>query len=111
MRFYNPRQLRERDVVIQAWDTALTASELSDYVVGQVWGRSGADYYLLGQMRSKMDFDLIEDAIKDMSEFWPDSTAIIVEAQTLGDAIASHLRDEIGGITPVHVREEKRQRA
>jgi predicted phage terminase large subunit-like protein len=99
------------DLIIQSWDTALTGSTTSDYVVGQVWGGSGADYYLLDQMRYKMDFDLTVDAIKLMSELWPESTAILVESQTLGTAIASHLQDEIDGITPVHMRENKELRA
>ncbi|MGB9370384.1 MAG: phage terminase large subunit [Halobacteriota archaeon] len=111
VQLYVPAQLPSMDVVIQSWDTALTASATSDYVVGQVWGRSGADYYLLDQMRHKMDFDLTVEAIKLMSERWPQSTAILIEAQTLGDAIASHLQDEIEGITPVHMRENKELRA
>ncbi|MFZ0011583.1 MAG: phage terminase large subunit [Halobacteriota archaeon] len=111
VQFYVPGQLPPMDVTIQSWDTALTASATSDYVVGQVWGRSGADYYLLGQMRHKMGFDLTVEAIKLMKELWPQSTAILIEAQTLGDAIASHLQDEIEGITPVHMRENKELRA
>jgi hypothetical protein len=55
VQLYVPGQLPRMDVTIQSWDTALTASATSDYVVGQVWGRSGADYYLLDQMRHKMD--------------------------------------------------------
>jgi predicted phage terminase large subunit-like protein len=111
VQFYVPGQLPPMDVVIQSWDTALTASTTSDYVVGQVWGRSGADYYLLGQMRLKMDFDQTVEAIKRKSELWPQSTPILVESQTLGAAIASHLQDEIEGIIPVHMRENKELRA
>ena len=28
----------------------------SDFVVGQVWGRKGADKYLIDQVRDRMDF-------------------------------------------------------
>ncbi len=39
----------------------------SDYVVGEVWGRKGADFYLLDQVRDRLDFDRIVQAIKDLS--------------------------------------------
>lgn len=31
-------------------------SKNSDYVVGQVWGKKGADFYLLDQVRGQWDF-------------------------------------------------------
>jgi len=111
VQLYVPGQLPPMDVVIQSWDTALKASATSDYVVVQVWGRSGDDYYLLDQVRRKMDFDQTVEAIRRMSELWPQTTAILVESQTLGDAIASHVQDEIEGITSVPVRGNKERRA
>src|SRR5262249_51655398 len=49
-RFY-PESPRKFDEVIQSWDCAFKDSKTSDYVVGQVWGRKGADKYLLDQER------------------------------------------------------------
>ena len=41
-------------------------SATSDYVVGQVWGRKGADFYLLDQVRGRLDFDETVQAIRDL---------------------------------------------
>jgi predicted phage terminase large subunit-like protein len=90
---------------------ALTKSATSDYVVGQVWGRKGADFYLLDQVRDRLDFDGIVQAIKDVSAKWPDSTAKLIEAQTLGPALASHLKHKIPGIIPITAKGSKELRA
>jgi len=84
IRYYDPEAIPDMDTFIQSWDTAHTKSTTSDFTVGQVWGRKGADYYLLDQVRERHDFDGIVQAIKDLSTKWPDSTAKLIEAQMLG---------------------------
>jgi hypothetical protein len=44
------------DELIASWDLAFKATTTSDFVVGQVWMRRGADAYLLDQVRGRMDF-------------------------------------------------------
>ena len=44
------------DEVLQSWDMTFKDSDGSDFVVGGVWGRKGADKYLLDQVRGRMDF-------------------------------------------------------
>jgi len=39
------------DELIQSWDCAFKDLETSDFVVGQVWGRTGANFILLDQTR------------------------------------------------------------
>ena len=46
-----------------------------------------------------------------MSAKWPASTAKLVEAQTLGAAVSSHLKHEISGIIPITVKGAKTMRA
>ncbi len=111
VQYYDPDHLPPMDVVIQSWDTALTKSSTSDYTVGQVWGRSGADYYLLDQVRGKFDFDGMVAAIIALSTRRPQATAKVIEAQPLGTALASHLRHHVEGVIAVHVRESKELRA
>jgi hypothetical protein len=49
-RYFDPAgDLPHFDQLIQSWDMAFSATAGSDYVVGQVWGRFGADRYLLHQ--------------------------------------------------------------
>ena len=109
--YYDPEATPAMDTIIQSWDTAQTKSATSDYVVGQVWGRKSADFYLLDQVRDRFDFDETVKAIKDLSVAWPDSTAKLIEAQTLGAALSSHLKHQIPGLIPITVRGSKELRA
>ncbi|MEI7827693.1 MAG: phage terminase large subunit [Euryarchaeota archaeon] len=109
--YYDPDDLPAMDTVIQSWDTAQMKSATSDYVVGQVWGRKGADFYLLDQVRGRFDFDETVQAIRDLSAKWPDSTAKILEAQTLGAALSTHLKHTIPGLIPITVKGSKELRA
>ena len=111
IRYYDPEAIPDMDTFIQSWDTAHTKSTTSDFTVGQVWGRKGADYYLLDQVRERHDFDGIVQAIKDLSTKWPDSTAKLIEAQMLGPAIASHLKHEVPGVIPITAKGSKELRA
>jgi predicted phage terminase large subunit-like protein len=111
IQYFDPATVPDIDEIFQSWDTAQTKSTTSDYVVGQVWGRRGHDLYLLGQVRGKMDFDETVAAIKHVTETWPESSAILVEAQTLGPALASHLKTEISLVIPIQVKDTKERRA
>ncbi len=111
VQFYDPALLPYWDSIIQSWDTAGTKSASSDYVVGQVWARIGADFYLLDQVRGRWDFDETVQAIEAMASKWPQSFAKIIEAQPLGAALCSHLKHKIPGMIPIHVKDSKQQRA
>jgi predicted phage terminase large subunit-like protein len=113
IQYYDPASpdIPDLDIIIQSWDTAQTKSTTSDFVVGQVWGKSGADLYLLDQVRDRWDFDETVNAMKEVTKTWPESSSVIVEAQTLGAALASHLKKQISGIIPIHVKQSKELRA
>jgi predicted phage terminase large subunit-like protein len=110
VQFFDPEYVPDMDITIQSWDTAQTKSSSSDFVVGQVWGKIGADFYLLDQVRGRWDFDETVAEILNLSEKW-DTSAKIVEAQTLGAALASHLKHKVEGIIPISVRASKELRA
>jgi predicted phage terminase large subunit-like protein len=111
IQYFDPHTVPNMDMIIQSWDTAVTKSTTSDFVVGQVWGRRGADFYLLEQVRDRWDFDETVSAMKEVTRVWPESSSVIVEAQTLGAALASHLKKQISGIIPIHVKQSKELRA
>ena len=67
VQYYDPANVPYIDTVIQSWDTAQTKSSTSSYVVGQVWGRIGADFYLLDQVRARLDFDETVRAIEELA--------------------------------------------
>jgi predicted phage terminase large subunit-like protein len=111
IQYFDPEKRPYMDRTIQSWDTAQTKSSSSSYVVGQVWGCVGADFYLLDQVKGRYDFDETVRAIEDLSEKWPQSTAILVEAQALGAAVCSHLKHKISGLIPITVKGSKETRA
>ena len=45
--------------VIQSWDCTFKEADSSDFVAGHVWGRKGADFYLLDRVHAKMGMSCI----------------------------------------------------
>jgi len=99
------------ELQIQSWDAAFKDAKSSSYVVGQLWGKHGSDFYLLGQKRDRMDFVSTLAAIESMTKFWPEATGKLVEDKANGPAIISTLQNKIPGILPVNPRGSKEARA
>ncbi|MED4126319.1 phage terminase large subunit [Halalkalibacterium halodurans] len=99
------------DELIQSWDFTFKDTKDSDYVVGQVWGRRGGEYYLLDQVRDQMDFPTSIAAIKSLSAKWPEARAKLVEDKANGSAVISTLRGEVSGLVPVQPKGSKVERA
>lgn len=97
------------DEIIQSWDFAVKDS--NDYVVGQVWGRVGARYYLLDQVRALLDFPASVQAVRTLTAKWPHSGAKLVEDKANGPAVIATLKDEIAGLIAVSPDGDKRARA
>jgi predicted phage terminase large subunit-like protein len=109
-KFYReaPRLFSE---VIQSWDCAFKDTRTSDFVVGQVWGRNGADKYLLDQVRGRMDCPATIQAVKRLSEKWPQTHAKLVEDKANGPAVIATLKHEIVGLIAVNPEGGKEVRA
>jgi len=99
------------DEVIQSWDFTFKDTNESDYVVGQVWGRKGADKYLLDQVRGKMSFMDSINAVISLSAKWPMAKAKIIEEKANGPAVISVLKKQISGLIPYNPRGSKVERA
>lgn len=97
--------------VIQSWDLAITDTAGGSYVVGQVWGKSGADSYLLDQVRGRMDFPATLEAMRLVTRRWPAALTKLVENKANGPAVIATLRREIPGIVAVEPQGSKTARA
>ena len=97
--------------LIQSWDLAFKDTRGSDYVVGQVWLRVGAEAYLLDQTRARLNFTATVDAIKRMTARWPEATAKLIEDKANGPAVINHLRQTVAGLIPVEPEGSKTARA
>jgi predicted phage terminase large subunit-like protein len=106
------RVLPERfDEVIQSWDFAFKETRTSDFVVGQVWGRKGADKFLLDQVRARTDFTGSISAVRQLSSRWPKAAAKLVEGKANGPAVIAALKKEISGLIEVEPQGSKESRA
>ena len=85
---------------IQSWDCSFKNTQESDYVVGQVWAQVGAKYYLVDQVRERMDFVRTRQALQQMTARYPQAIAKVVENKANGPAVIASLRSEIDGIIP-----------
>lgn len=96
---------------IQSWDCTFKETTAGSYVVGQVWGRKGANYYLIDQIRARLDFTKTLRAIRSLTNKHPETTAILIEDTANGPAIINTLRQEISGIIAVRPGGSKEERA
>lgn len=97
-RFY--RELPECEQWIQSWDPALLDRASSDYWVGQVWARHGADLYLVDSSRGHYNLAQASGIIRSWSLKYPKATAKLVENSAMGPAVIQTLQHEVPGIVP-----------
>jgi predicted phage terminase large subunit-like protein len=100
------------DRLVQSWDMTFGSKRKgASYVTGQVWGVKGAKAYLLDQIRDRMDYVEMKEAIREMSSRWPQAHIKLLEAKALGPAIKADLDQTLGGFIDVNPRDDKVARA
>jgi predicted phage terminase large subunit-like protein len=97
--------------LIASWDMTFKDTDGTDFVVGQVWGRIGADTYLLDQVRGRMDFPATCRAFRTMNARWPQLILNVVEDKANGPAVIASLRHIVPGIVPEEPQGSKVARA
>lgn len=112
LRYYLPKDLPDKfDKLLISWDMAFKDSEDSDYVVGQVWGKHGARFFLLDQVRGRMGFTATVQEFKELAEKWPAAVEKLVEDKANGPAVIDSLRHKVTGIIPIEPDGSKTARA
>jgi phage terminase large subunit-like protein len=71
---------------------AFKGTDDPDYVVGQTWGKVGANRFLLGQVR---DFATTLKAFREFSVKWVHAVAKLAEDKATGPVVISVLQNEI----------------
>lgn len=87
--------------IILSWDCTFKDSSKSDFVVGQVWGKRGADFYLLDQVRDRMDINATLSAIQTLTGKYPTASAKLVEDKANGPAVIDLLNRKIPGLIAI----------
>ncbi|MEX9217025.1 phage terminase large subunit [Providencia rettgeri] len=112
VKYYLPKDLPSKfDKVIHSWDMTFKDSDGTDYVVGQVWGKKGANAYLLYQIRKRMSFTQTLKAVKLLAEKFPDGRRKLVEDKANGPAVIDSLKSIVSGLVPVEPDGSKIARA
>ena len=99
------------DQMVCSWDMTFKGSDRSDFVVGQVWGRKGGNYFLLDQVRGQWDFVKTTEMFQALATKWPDAVRKLVEDKANGSAVISMLKKHVTGIIPITPKESKESRA
>lgn len=89
------------DEQIQSWDMSFKDTKSSDFVAGQVWGRKGANKYLLDFFLERADIVDSIAAILRLTGKWPDAIGKLVEDKANGPAVISMLKNRVTGMIPV----------
>ena len=117
-RFYGPKELGfetqlpvKFDEVLQSWDCTFKAQEDSDMVAGHVWGRKGADKFLLDRDTERRSFTETLKAIVRMRSKWPVARKILIEDKANGSAVIDTLQKKVGGIIAIEPNGSKIARA
>lgn len=67
------------DEWLSSWDMKLKDKESGDYVVGQLWARTGKDCWLMEQLRGQWNFVTTVNAIALMAVRWPQCAKHVIE--------------------------------
>lgn len=84
------------DFIVQAWDTALTSKERSDWSVCHTWGvwtteDGDSNAILLNSVKGKWEFPELKQAAFDQHSYWqPD--VLIIETKASGQPLVDELR-------------------
>ncbi len=88
-----PPEREATDQIVQSWDTASKAEEISDYSVGTTWLIRGNEYYLLDVCRERLNYpDLKRRVIEHALRFA--ASSIIIEDKGSGIALIQDIGSE-----------------
>lgn len=99
------------DEIIQSWDFSFKDTKRSDFVVGQVWAKRGAQRFLLDQIRERMDLSDSVYAVAELKRRWPMCRAILVENKANGPDVEAILKKVVPGLILTEPKGPKQLRA
>jgi hypothetical protein len=78
------------DRVVQSWDTANKATELSDFSVCASWGITGKDLYLLHALRKRMEYPELKRAVLEQAAAF-NANVVLIEDKASGTQLIQEL--------------------
>ena len=85
--------------IVQSWDTANKATELSDFSVCTTWGVRGKDLFLLGVFRRRLEYPALKRAVREQQTLF-DANVVLIEDKASGTQLIQELiHDGCHGVT------------
>jgi predicted phage terminase large subunit-like protein len=78
------------DRIVQSWDTANKATELSDFSVCTTWGVKGKDLFLLAVYRQRLEYPALKRAVRDQQSLF-NATVVLIEDKASGTQLIQEL--------------------
>lgn len=97
--------------IIGSWDMTYKGTKDNDFVVGQIWARSGPNFYLLDQVRGHLNFTATTALFRKFAGKWSGVRRWLIEEKANGAAIIESLKVDITGLIPIVPGETKEARA
>jgi predicted phage terminase large subunit-like protein len=81
------------DQIVQSWDTANKASELSDFSVCTSWGIQGKNLYLLHVLRKRMEYPELKRAVREHCKAFA-ANVVLIEDKASGTQLIQELIEQ-----------------
>src|SRR5712672_1699676 len=97
---YRENERPERfDRIVQSWDTANKATELSDFSVCTTWGVKDKELFLLAVFRQKLEYPTLKRAVREQQSLC-NATVVLIEDKASGTQLIQDLiEDGCHGVT------------
>src|SRR6516164_6538914 len=76
--------------IVQSWDTANKASELSDFSVCTTWGVRDKKVYLLGLLRQRLEYPALKRAVREQQNLFA-ANVVLIEDKASGTQLIQEL--------------------
>jgi predicted phage terminase large subunit-like protein len=108
---YAPNERPDKfDRVVQSWDTANKASELSDFSVCTTWGIKGKDLYLLHVLRRRMEYPELKRAVREHCHSFGANVVLIEDKASGTQLIQELVQDGLHAVTRYQPQANKMMR-
>jgi predicted phage terminase large subunit-like protein len=96
--------------IVQSWDTANKATELSDFSVCTTWGVKGKDLFLLALFRRRLEYPALKRAVREQQGMF-NAEVVLIEDKASGTQLIQELIAEgCHGVTRYQPKDEKTMR-
>jgi predicted phage terminase large subunit-like protein len=92
-RHYAADEMPQFERIVQSWDTASKATELSDFSVCTSWGIHGKNLYLIDVLRRRMEYPELKRAVRDQHARLRPSV-VLIEDKASGTQLIQELVTE-----------------